>query len=91
MGGSSHHWLSHLPFYYGWLIVGVGFVTMAIGVTTRTSFSLLMPPLIDEFGWHRGFAAAHDPRRAVCVMPGTGLAFAGEVACLPTGLLGWRT
>jgi hypothetical protein len=30
---------------------------MAIGVTTRTSFSLLMPPLIDEFGWHRGLAA----------------------------------
>jgi hypothetical protein len=25
------------------------------------------------------------------VMPGTELAFTGEVACLPTGLLGWRT
>jgi hypothetical protein len=37
----------------------------------------------------RGFAAAHDPGLAVCVMPE--LAFAGEVACLPTGLLGWRT
>jgi len=24
-------------------------------------------------------------------MPGTELAFAGEVTCLPTGLLGWRT
>ena len=24
-------------------------------------------------------------------MPGTELAFAGEVACLPTGLLGWKT
>ena len=30
---------------------------MAIGVTTRTAFSLLMPPLIDEFGWQRGLAA----------------------------------
>ena len=39
----------------------------------------------------RGFAAADDPGLAVCVMPGTELAFAGEVACLPTGLLGWRT
>jgi len=38
----------------------------------------------------RGFAAADDPGLAVCVMPGTELAFAGEVACLPTGLLGWR-
>ena len=24
-------------------------------------------------------------------MPGTELAFAGEVACLPAGLLGWKT
>ena len=51
------HWASRLPFYYGWLIVGIAFVTMAIGVTARTAFSLLMPPLIDEFKWDRGLAA----------------------------------
>jgi hypothetical protein len=28
---------------------------------------------------------------AVCVLPGTELAFAGDVACLPAGLLGWKT
>ena len=39
----------------------------------------------------RGFASADDLELAVCVMPGTELAFAGEVACLPTGLLGWKT
>jgi hypothetical protein len=39
----------------------------------------------------RGFAAADDLALAVCVMPGTELAFAGEVACLPSGLLGWKT
>ena len=39
----------------------------------------------------RGFAAADDPGLAVCVMPGTELAFAREVACLSTGLLGWKT
>jgi hypothetical protein len=39
----------------------------------------------------RGFAAADDPGLAVCVMPGTELAFAGEVTCLATGLLGWKT
>jgi MFS family permease len=54
---NSYHWGSRLPFYYGWLIVGIGFVTMAVGVTARTAFSLLMPPLIQEFGWHRGLAA----------------------------------
>ena len=51
------HWSSRLPFYYGWVIVGIAFVTMAIGVSARTAFSLLMPPLIDEFGWDRGVAA----------------------------------
>ena len=39
----------------------------------------------------RGFAAADDLRLAVCVMPGTELAFAGGVACLSAGLLGWKT
>jgi MFS family permease len=53
----SRHWSSRLPFYYGWLIIGIAFVTMAIGVSARTAFSLLMPPLIDEFGWDRGLAA----------------------------------
>jgi hypothetical protein len=28
---------------------------------------------------------------AVCVLPGTELAFTGDVACLPAGLLGWKT
>ena len=50
-------WPAWLPFYYGWVIVAVAFVTMAIGVSARTAFSLLMPPMIDEFGWDRGLAA----------------------------------
>jgi hypothetical protein len=35
----------------------------------------------------RGFAACNDLGLAVCVLPGTELAF----ACLPAGLLGWKT
>jgi len=46
-----------LPFYYGWMIVAVVFVTMAIGVNARTAFSLLYPPIISEFGWDRGVTA----------------------------------
>lgn len=38
----------------------------------------------------RGFAASEDPNVAVCVMPGTELAFADEVKCVPTSLLFWR-
>src|ERR1700754_3829570 len=47
----------HLPFFYGWLIVAVTFVTMAIGVNARTAFSLFYPPIISEFGWDRGVTA----------------------------------
>jgi MFS family permease len=49
--------IARLPFYYGWVIVGIGFVTMAIGVSVRTSFSLLFVPILDEFGWERGLVA----------------------------------
>src|SRR5579885_2077452 len=44
-------------FFYGWVLVGVGFVTMAVGVNARTAFSLLFPPILDEFGWGRGVTA----------------------------------
>jgi MFS family permease len=46
-----------IPFFYGWIIVAVGFVTMAIGVSARTAFSLLFPPILDEYGWERGVTA----------------------------------
>ena len=47
-----------LPFYYGWVVIAVAFVTMAIAVNVRTAFSLLFPPILDEFGWQRGVTAA---------------------------------
>ena len=46
-----------LPFYYGWLIVAVVFVTMGIGVNARTAFSLLFPPILAEFHWDRAVTA----------------------------------
>jgi len=46
-----------LPIYYGWVVVAVVFVTMAICVNARTAFSLLFPPILDEFGWERGVTA----------------------------------
>lgn len=46
-----------LPFFYGWLIVAVVFITMALGVNARTAFSLLFPPILDEFRWDRGATA----------------------------------
>ncbi|MCL2429562.1 MAG: MFS transporter [Alphaproteobacteria bacterium] len=50
--------LAHrLPFFYGWIVVAVAFVTVAFGVTARTAFSLMLPPILGEFGWPRGVAA----------------------------------
>lgn len=49
--------LARLPFFYGWVVIGIAFVTMAIGVNARTAFSLLFPPILDEFGWSRGTVA----------------------------------
>ena len=49
--------MQHLPFFYGWVIVAVAFVTMGVGVNARTAFSLLFAPILDEFGWDRGVTA----------------------------------
>jgi hypothetical protein len=38
----------------------------------------------------RGFCAPQDAGVAVCVLPGTELAFTDEVRCESTGLLPWR-
>lgn len=43
--------------YYGWVVVAVAFLTMAIAMSARSAFSLLYPELIDEFGWDRGITA----------------------------------
>src|SRR6476661_9231860 len=53
--GASH--LQQLPFFYGWVVVAAVFVTMGVGVNARTAFSLLFPPILDEFGWDRGITA----------------------------------
>jgi MFS family permease len=48
---------ARLPFYYGWVVVGVVFVTIGLGVSARTAFSLLFPPILDAFHWDRSVAA----------------------------------
>ena len=48
---------ARLPFYFGWVIIAAAFVTVALSVTARTAFSLVFPPIVEEFGWDRGLAA----------------------------------
>ncbi len=50
--------LARLPFYYGWVVIAIACVSMAVGVNVRTAFSLLFPPILEEFGWERGPTAA---------------------------------
>jgi hypothetical protein len=38
----------------------------------------------------RGFAAPEDATTAVCILPGTELAFSEEVKCTPSGFFGWK-
>jgi MFS family permease len=45
------------PIFYGWVMVAVGFLTMAVGVNARTAFSLLFPPILRDFGWDSGVTA----------------------------------
>jgi MFS family permease len=47
----------HRPIFYGWVLVAVGFLTMAVGVNARTAFSLLFPPILRDFGWDSGVTA----------------------------------
>src|SRR4030043_1377587 len=45
-------------FYYGWVIVGLGMLSMAYWFGLRTSFSVFFVALIDQFHWSRAEAAA---------------------------------
>ena len=49
--------MKRLPFFYGWVVVVIVFITMGVAVNARTAFSLLFPPILDEFGWDRGTTA----------------------------------
>src|SRR5712671_2592802 len=54
---AKHERIGTAPFFYGWVLVAIAFVTMAVGVNARTAFSLLFPAILDEFGWERGVTA----------------------------------
>src|SRR5439155_768329 len=72
-----------LPFFYGWVIVAVTFVTMGVGVNARTAFSLLFLP--NWFVRWRGLAMS-------LAFSGVGV---GSIVLLPwlgtlIGRAGWR-
>ncbi|MBW1646463.1 MAG: MFS transporter, partial [Deltaproteobacteria bacterium] len=47
-----------LPFYYGWLIVAVSFVTLGLSFGVWYSFSVFFVAIIRDFGWERAATAS---------------------------------
>jgi MFS family permease len=47
-----------LPFYYGWFVVGLCFLTTITSAGVRSSPSVLIHPLEAEFGWSRALIAS---------------------------------
>ena len=45
------------PRYYGWVVVGLTFVTMAIGGSIVSTFGIFYVEFIEEFGWSRADTA----------------------------------
>ena len=40
-------------YFYGWVVVAVGFVTLLVSLGIRFTYSIFFIPLINEFGWDR--------------------------------------
>lgn len=43
--------------FYGWAILAIAFITLALGYGVRNSFSVFYPTIVEEFGWGRGSTA----------------------------------
>ncbi len=48
---------SKSPIFYGWVVVGICFLTLAVGGATNGSFSIFYVAMLKEFHWSRADAA----------------------------------
>src|SRR5687768_2686320 len=55
---SQKHPPISLPFYYGWFVLGICFLTTLTSAGVRSSPSVLIHPLEAEFGWSRTLIAS---------------------------------
>lgn len=44
---------ARFPFHYGWIVVGVTFLTLLISAGIRSTSGILIIPLEQQFGWSR--------------------------------------
>jgi MFS family permease len=54
----NHSTTPRFPFYYGWIIVAVGFITLGVALGVWYSFSVFFLAIIKEFGWSRASASS---------------------------------
>lgn len=47
----------HPLLFYGWIIVAISFITLALAYGARYCFSVFYVAILDEFGWPRGTTA----------------------------------
>jgi MFS family permease len=47
----AHAWQARLPFFYGWVIVVLGFVASLFGIGLTWATGLLAVPMVAELGW----------------------------------------
>jgi len=55
-----------IPFYYGWLIVAVSFVTLGLAFGVWYSFSIFFVAIIKDFGWNRAATSSIFSLFTIC-------------------------
>lgn len=43
--------------FYGWVVLGVAFITVVLGYAIRNTFAVFYPTIVEEFSWGRGSTA----------------------------------
>ncbi len=83
--------LKKLPFFYGWILVGISFLNLAVGYGSRASFSVFLVFIQENYGWSRGDISAGFTVHMLVAM--IGVPFVGAVVdrygprvLLPTGV-----
>ncbi|MFN0070428.1 MAG: MFS transporter [Chloroflexota bacterium] len=50
-----YHWQAHLPFFYGWVIVGVALIMGFTFAAQNWAIGVFVLPMEEELGWPRSF------------------------------------
>jgi MFS family permease len=63
----THPGQSQSPGVFAWLVVGIGFLALALAFSARSALGLAMPLWEQELGWPRGFTSTGGAIALVCM------------------------